>query len=224
LPCRGAPQVCLDPLAVSSDPTSSYLMDGDVVTTWVASAFARAKASVARVLLPESGALAPGAASTLDVAAADVAGLRHVAEALAAGAPSSGGGGGAAAAATPATPGFSSAAAAAAAAASSPSARAHALCAELARWGQYTEALAWLARAALPRPRVEGFAWTQAVKRRRAAALPETLFLDDLLRGFGPDAPAYPPPSREAAAKAIFTAGAFTRAAHAPPLASTHPP
>jgi hypothetical protein len=215
--------VCLDPLAVSSDPTSAYLMDGEVVSTWVASAFARAQASVSGALLPESGALAPGAVTTLDVAAAAVAGLRHVAEALAAGAPASG-----AAAPTPATPGFASAAsaAAAAAAAASPSARAHALCDELARWGQYTEALAWLARASLPRPRVEGFAWTQAVKRRRTAALPETLFLDDLLRGLGPDAPAYPPPSREAAAKAIFTAGTHTRdlcthtctAPHAPPF------
>ena len=39
-------QVCLDPLAVSSDPTRAFLMDGHVVAAWVDKAFSQLRAQV----------------------------------------------------------------------------------------------------------------------------------------------------------------------------------
>ena len=41
-----AVQVCLDPLAVSSDPTRAFLMDGHVVAAWVDKAFSQLQAQV----------------------------------------------------------------------------------------------------------------------------------------------------------------------------------
>ena len=153
--------MCLDSLAVSSDPTSAYLMDGHVVASWAEQALLRQQAQVGAASEQSSAS-----SDTLSKAAAAARDLALVAEALACG------GGGAAAA----------------------------LGERLARWCQYVEALGWLSAARVPPPRHIGL-----LARRREAARPHPLFLDDLLEGAGK--PAYPAPDAASAAKAIFLAG-----------------
>lgn len=178
--------MCLDPLAVSSEAASAYLMDGEVVAAWASSAFQKAQDAIASALerSASGSGVAAEAAEALDAAAAALAALRHVADALASGA------GGA-------------------------SSQAQALRSDLERWSQYAEALSWLARAGPPLPQHEWQSdWAAAVERRRAASAPEPLFLHDLLGGAAAGEPggnvapfAYPPRGAASAARAIFTAG-----------------
>jgi hypothetical protein len=161
--------VCLDPLAVSSDPTSAFLMDGHVVAAWVDKAFSRLRSSV-----EAAGAQGQGATQHALRATAMAHDLHTVTCALREGAPGGGGGGSEAA---------------------------------LVQWRQYLDARAWLLQARVPPPHHVGpGAWATSVAKRREAARPGGLFLDDLLQAAG--RPAYPQPDAGAAAKAFFLNGA----------------